>query len=282
MRQPESTTDESPSDLGEPKAEELDWDESCDLTPQIDNISNSIWREFIKTESTESYFEDLQAKIKKSHEKFRGYFETFPPKHQVFNAFECTAFEDVKAVIIAQDPYINPGQAMGLCFSVPQEAHSKLGSKTPPPSLLNIYKELQDDPDVDFEIPETTKSGDLSGDLTSWAEQGVFLLNRALTVRRGKSSSHAKFGWHTFTERVIKKIASERKNVVFMLWGNQAKSVKKWINKDRGHLILETVHPSPLSASRGWFGCRHFSKCNKYLEKNGIEPIQWNRGIVER
>jgi uracil-DNA glycosylase len=181
----------------------------------------------------------------------------FPPGSLIFNAFNTTTFDKVKVVILGQDPYIKPGEAMGLSFSVPKNVAI-------PPSLLNIYKELHED---------TGCSIAKHGDLTQWALQGVFLLNATLTVERGNSNSHASIGWHTFTDAVIRKLSEKKEGLVFMLWGNFAKKKSALIDPFK-HLILEAPHPSPM-AGGAFFGCRHFSKANEYLASQGKEPVDW-------
>ena len=182
----------------------------------------------------------------------------YPDMYDIFNCFKYTPLENVKAVILGQDPYHNEGQAHGLCFSVKDGV-------PPPPSLVNIFQELHDD--VGCTIPK-------SGDLTKWAKEGVLLLNTALTVRAHRANSHKDCGWTWFTDSVIKIISDKRENVVFILWGGNARSKKPLIDS-RKHLILECAHPSPLSAYNGFFGCRHFSKTNEYLQAHGIAPIDW-------
>jgi len=183
----------------------------------------------------------------------------FPKPENVFKAFWLTPFSQVKAVILGQDPYHGDGQAHGLCFSVP--------SGVPlPPSLQNIYKEIESDLGI--------KKDFKSGNLESWAQQGVFLLNAILTVVAHNPASHQKKGWENFTDAVIKTISDKRENVVFMLWGNYARSKRNLIDS-RKHLILEAPHPSPLSAYAGFFGCKHFSKCNEYLIAHGQKEIAW-------
>lgn len=184
--------------------------------------------------------------------------EVYPPMNEIFNAFKLTPYHSVKAVILGQDPYHEPGEAHGLSFSVKQ------GVKMPP-SLANIYKELKNDLGVD--------NGDKT-DLTPWAEQGVLLLNTTLTVRRGQANSHQALGWTEFTDEVIKKLGARKNPMVFMLWGRNARNKKTLIDTKK-HLVLESAHPSPLSAYNGFFGCRHFSKTNDFLIKNGYEPINW-------
>lgn len=182
----------------------------------------------------------------------------YPDMYDIFNCFKLTPLENVKAVILGQDPYHNDGQAHGLCFSVQDGVQ-------PPPSLVNIYQELHDD--VGCAIPK-------SGNLTKWAEEGVLLLNTALTVRAHMANSHRDCGWTWFTDSVIKLISDRREHVVFILWGANARSKKPLIDRTK-HLVLECAHPSPLSAYNGFFGCRHFSKTNEYLQAHGIAPIDW-------
>lgn len=186
----------------------------------------------------------------------------FPPKDLIFNAFITTPIEDVKVVIVGQDPYIQPNQAMGLCFSVNK------GVKVPP-SLVNVYKSMKQDEDLEFTVPE-------HGDLTNWANQGVFLLNAVLTVDYDDSGSHKKSGWQKFSDHVIKTISKRCDGVVFLLWGGYAKKKKTLIDTTKHH-VLESCHPSPLSAYHGFFECQHFSKANKILEDNGKGAIDWNK-----
>lgn len=184
--------------------------------------------------------------------------EIYPPMDEIFNAFKLTAYKDIKCVILGQDPYHEQGEAHGLCFSVTQ------GTKMPP-SLQNIYKELKADLNID---------NGLKTNLTSWAKQGVFLLNTTLTVRRGQANSHQNCGWTEFTDEVIKIVNEHPTPVVFILWGRNARNKKTLIDTKK-HLVLESVHPSPLSAYNGFFGCKHFSKTNDFLVRNGITPIDW-------
>ena len=182
----------------------------------------------------------------------------YPPMDKIFTAFKLTPYENVKAVILGQDPYHEEGQAHGLSFSVPEG--------TPlPPSLKNIYKELKSDLGID--------NGN-NGDLTKWAKQGVLLLNTTLTVRQGQANSHVKCGWTEFTNEVVKRLSHRDKPMVFILWGGNARAKKQLIN-NKNHLILESVHPSPLSCFNGFFGCKHFSKTNDFLIKTGQTPIDW-------
>ncbi len=183
----------------------------------------------------------------------------YPPMNDLYNCFRYTPYDEVKCVILGQDPYHNYGQAHGLCFSVQDGVE-------PPPSLKNIYKEIYSD--LGIKEPENC------GNLTKWAKGGVLLLNTVLTVREGAANSHKDCGWQWFTDTVIERISARERPVVFMLWGANARSKKNLINADR-HLILECAHPSPLSANNGFFGCKHFSKCNKFLIENDIEPIDW-------
>lgn len=219
------------------------------------NIGND-WDDVLKDDfSRENY-----AKIREFLKSEYSAHTIYPSMYDIFNAFKLTPFSKVKVVILGQDPYHGEGQAMGLSFSVPK-------NKELPPSLKNIYKELKDDLGVN--PPD-------SGDLTAWAKQGVLLLNTVLTVRAGMANSHAGKGWEILTDDVIKKISSDRKNVVFILWGNNARSKKSLIDKSK-HLILESAHPSPLSAYNGFFNSKPFSKTNTYLSARGIEPIDWSK-----
>ncbi|MEK7226960.1 MAG: uracil-DNA glycosylase [Bacteroidota bacterium] len=213
------------------------------------------WKERLKDEFSKPYFQQITLHIKT--EKSPGK-TIYPPGSVIFNAFNTTPFGKVKVVILGQDPYHGPGQAHGLCFSVQNGV-------PPPPSLINVFKELHSD--VGVPIPD-------HGNLTHWAEQGVFLLNASLTVRAAEPMSHSKIGWAEFTDAVIKKISAEKKHVVFLLWGKFAQEKRALINEGK-HCILRSVHPSPLSASAGFFGCKHFSKTNEYLISKGIDPIDW-------
>jgi uracil-DNA glycosylase len=213
------------------------------------------WKEILRDEFNKPYFE--QAVLHIRTEKSQGK-TIYPPGPYIFNAFNSTPFDKIKVVILGQDPYHGPGQAHGLCFSVQNGV-------PPPPSLINILKELHDD--VGVKIPD-------HGNLTHWAGQGVFLLNASLTVRAGEPMSHARIGWALFTDNVIKKISALREHVVFMLWGKFAQEKRVLIDESK-HLVLRSAHPSPLSASGGFFGCKHFSRANEYLVKNGIDPVDW-------
>jgi uracil-DNA glycosylase len=213
------------------------------------------WKEVLADEFKKPYFKQITEHLKT--EKAQGK-TIYPPGPLIFNAFDKTPFNKVKVVILGQDPYHNPGQAMGLSFSVPDGV-------PPPPSLINIFKELHDDTGVP--IPKT-------GNLTKWAEQGVMLLNAALTVRANEPMSHSKIGWHIFTDTVIEKISGLKENIVFILWGKFAQEKTALIDVKK-HCILKAAHPSPLAAKHGFFGCKHFSKTNAYLVEHKIDPIDW-------
>lgn len=213
------------------------------------------WKEVLEDEFKKNYFRQITDHIKT--EKSQGK-TIYPPGPLIFNAFTQTPIETVKVVIIGQDPYHGPKQAMGLSFSVP-------AGVPPPPSLVNIFKELNEDTGVP--IPG-------HGDLSKWARQGVMLLNASLTVRAGEPMSHSKIGWHLFTDSVIRKISEVKENVVFLLWGKFAQEKKELINAKK-HQVFKAPHPSPLSAHNGFFGCRHFSKTNEFLMKQGLDPIDW-------
>lgn len=217
-------------------------------------VLGNDWDDILKDEFNKPYYKELRDFLKKEYSSLNIY----PNMHDIFNALKYTAFKDVKAVIIGQDPYHGKGQAHGLCFSV------KRGIE-PPPSLKNIYKELESD----LLIPPARH-----GELTSWAKQGVLMLNTVLTVRDGNPNSHKGKGWETFTDRVIAELNNKDTPVVFLLWGANAKAKAKLITNPL-HVKLETVHPSPLSAYGGFFGCKHFSKTNIILKQNGISPIDW-------
>ncbi len=220
------------------------------ITPKIE----ASWKNLLAEEFQKPYF--IQLKNFLLEEK--TIHAVFPPGDKIFNAFDLTPFDKAKVVILGQDPYHGRGQAHGLCFSVnPGIAF--------PPSLVNIFKELKSD--LGFMPPAT-------GELSSWAKQGVLLLNTVLTVRENTADSHKNKGWEQFTDCVIKQISEKKEHVVFILWGNKAK-VKTQIIDASKHCILTAAHPSPLSATRGFFGCAHFSKTNEYLKSKNIEPIDW-------
>lgn len=212
------------------------------------------WKEKLKDEFEEPYFISLTKFVRDEYMTR----QVFPPGNRIFNAFDLCPFDRVKVVILGQDPYHNIGQAHGLCFSVTDGTEF-------PPSLINIFKELNRDLGVPIPV---------SGNLERWARQGVLLLNAILTVRAHQALSHQNKGWERFTDAAISALNRYRDNIVFMLWGNYAQNKGANIDPTR-HLILKTVHPSPLSATRGFFGCSHFSKCNDYLRSNGMEPIAW-------
>ena len=212
------------------------------------------WDEILKNEWSKPYYQQLRQFLKQEYASQTVY----PHMNDIFNALKYTSFENTKVVIIGQDPYHGPGQAHGLCFSV------KRGVKAPP-SLRNIFKELN--ADIGKPIPA-------HGELTEWAKQGVLLLNNVLTVREGQPTSHAKMGREIFTDRVISELNRKEEPIVFLLWGAHAQKKAEIITNPR-HYKLMTVHPSPLSASRGFFGCRHFSKANEILRQNGLAEIEW-------
>lgn len=214
------------------------------------------WTDVIGKEKTQPYFQHILQQVHAA--RLAGKI-IYPPQEEVFNAFKLTPFENIRAVILGQDPYHGPNQAHGLAFSV------KPGVATPP-SLLNIYKELGTDI-AGFQMPN-------HGYLVKWAEQGVLLLNTVLTVERGLAHSHANLGWETFTDRVIAAVNTHRENVVFLLWGSHAQKKGQFIDRTR-HLVLTAAHPSPLSVYRGFFGCRHFSHTNAYLRQHDISEIDW-------
>ena len=209
----------------------------------------------LKQEFEEPYFYEIKSFLIQEKRQYIVY----PPSQLIFNAFNLTPFDKVKVVILGQDPYHNVGQAHGLAFSVPNGI-------MPPPSLKNIFKELQSD--IGMPIPT-------NGNLESWAREGVLLLNSCLTVRANNPASHQGIGWQRFTDAAINALSEKKEHIVFLLWGNYAIAKEKLIDT-RKHLVLKTVHPSPLSANRGFFGCRHFSQTNIYLSSNGISPIKWD------
>lgn len=217
-------------------------------------ISND-WNEALKGEYSKPYYRDLYRNVVNAYKTE----QVFPPSEDIFNAFHLTPLSKVKAVIIGQDPYHNVGQAHGLCFSVRKGVEI-------PPSLENIYKELHDD--LGIKIPS-------HGCLEKWAKQGVLLLNSVLTVRAHAALSHKNFGWEEFTDAAIRVLNSQDRPIVYLLWGSPARAKKAMLDNPK-QLVLEAPHPSPLSAYRGFFGCRHFSKCNDFLIKNGVEPIDWS------
>ncbi len=221
-----------------------------EINPHI----NEGWKKILWDEFQSPYFNKLKSFLVEE----TGSRTIYPPGPLIFNAFQHTPFDNVKVVILGQDPYHGEGQAHGLCFSVPPKIKT-------PPSLVNIFKELRADLGIDIPV---------HGNLESWADQGVLLLNATLTVRAAEAGSHQKQGWETFTDAVIGKISQLKSNVVFLLWGRYAQAKETLVDGDK-HLILKAAHPSPLSAYNGFYGCAHFSKTNNFLEQKGIEPVNW-------
>jgi uracil-DNA glycosylase len=213
------------------------------------------WKERLAAEFEQPYMAALREYLL---QRKRSGAVVYPPGKLIFNALDSTPFDRVKVVIFGQDPYHGPGQAHGLCFSVPEGV-------AVPPSLRNIYREIGED--LGVQPPAT-------GNLQAWADQGVLLLNAVLTVERGQASAHQGKGWERFTDRVAQGLNAERENLVFLLWGSYAMKKGSVIDRER-HLVLTAPHPSPLSAHRGFFGCRHFSKANAWLEQHGMQPIRW-------
>ncbi|BCD84121.1 uracil-DNA glycosylase [Pseudomonas solani] len=227
------------------------------MTETVDRIKlEAGWKEALRDEFDKPYMKALREFLRA--EKADGKV-VFPPGPMIFNALNSTPLDEVKVVIIGQDPYHGPGQAHGLCFSVQPGVPI-------PPSLLNIYKELKRDLNID--MPD-------HGHLQSWAEQGVLLLNTSLTVEQARAGSHANQGWQPFTDRVIEVVSAHQPNLVFLLWGAHAQSKQRLIDSTK-HLVLRSAHPSPLSAYRGFLGNGHFSRCNKFLEQHGLAPIDWS------
>lgn len=229
------------------------------------------WRQQLQPQFDSAYFEILTRFVHHAYQTTTCY----PPGRFIFEAFNRTPFDRVKVVILGQDPYHGRGQAHGLCFSVQRGI-------TPPPSLVNIYKELVSEYGQPPLVPFGTEPQSVgrctglpqSGDLTGWADQGVLLLNTSLTVEEGKANSHSGKGWETFTDAAIKALSDHREHLVFLLWGGNARRKVSLIDLSK-HLVLECAHPSPLSAYNGFFGCGHFVKANQYLQQQGIAPIQW-------
>ena len=215
---------------------------------------NNDWKEILEEEFKKEYFLKLKEILEEEYKNYTVY----PPKKDILNAFLLTPYSEVKVVLLGQDPYHQRGQAHGLAFSV------NYGIKTPP-SLVNMYKELHDD--LGLYIPN-------NGFLEKWAKQGVLLLNTTLTVRDSQANSHSGIGWQTFTDNVIKLLNEREKPIIFILWGNNAKSKEKFIDTNK-HYILKGVHPSPLSANKGFFGCKHFSEANRILKNLGEKEIDW-------
>lgn len=221
----------------------------------MDVKMEEVWKNILNSEFSKPYFQQAVTFIKS--EKAQGKM-IYPPGQLIFNAFNTTSFNQVKVVILGQDPYHGFGQAHGLSFSVPDNI-------APPPSLINIFKELHND--IGLPIPPT-------GNLTKWAKQGVLLLNAVLTVRANEPASHAKIGWMEFTNAVISKISAEKEGVIFLLWGKFAQEKQSLIDETKHH-VLKAAHPSPFSADKGFFGCKHFSKTNHYLMQQRQDPIDW-------
>lgn len=213
------------------------------------------WKEVLEEEFEKEYFKRLTSFVK---EEYSGSTPIYPPARLIFNAFDHCPFNDVKVVILGQDPYHGAGQANGLCFSVNKGVQF-------PPSLLNIFKEIESD--TGTPIPQ-------DGDLTRWSDQGVLLLNATLTVRAAQAGSHQKRGWEEFTDAAIRELANRRENIVFILWGSYAQKKGAFIDRNR-HLVLTSPHPSPLSAYQGFFGNHHFSRANAYLAEHGKNTIKW-------
>ncbi len=222
------------------------------IAPQIE----SSWLEALKEEFEKPYFAAIKSFL--LEEKQKGNL-VYPPGSKIFNAFNLTPFSEVKVVILGQDPYHGAGQAHGLCFSVPEGI-------APPPSLVNIFKEIKND--LEVQPPA-------HGNLEKWAKQGVLLLNAFLTVRANTPASHSKIGWETFTDAVIKKLSDEKDGLIFILWGRFAQNKEALIDPFKHH-ILKAAHPSPFSADKGFFGCKHFSKTNAILENKGLPIIDWS------
>ena len=220
------------------------------ISPDIEES----WKKVLEDEFNRPYFKELKNFLVEEKKRYR----VFPPGSLIFNAFRHTPFDKVKVVFIGQDPYHGPGQAHGLCFSVP-DGISK------PPSLVNIFKEIE----TDLGIPAPSH-----GNLTRWANQGILLLNATLTVRANQAGSHQNRGWEAFTDAAITKISALKKGIIFVLWGNYAIAKRDLIDPGRHH-VLTAAHPSPFSANKGFFGCRHFSKINELLASEGLNPIDW-------
>lgn len=215
----------------------------------------SSWLHLLEDQFEQPYFK----KIKEFLLNEKKSATVYPPSARIFAALDFCPISETKVIIIGQDPYHNPGQAHGLSFSVPYGV-------MPPPSLVNIFKELKDD--LGVSIPS-------HGNLENWAKQGVLLLNASLTVRAHQAASHSEIGWQKFTDTIIERLSQNKENLVFLLWGSHAIKKKSLVAPNRGHLILEAPHPSPLSSYRGFFGCKHFSKTNAFLASKGLPPIDW-------
>jgi uracil-DNA glycosylase len=222
---------------------------------KINPVIHESWKEVLRDEFEKPYFSALKKFLLEEKSKY----EVYPPGGLIFSGFNTTPFDQVKVVLLGQDPYHGAGQAHGLCFSVPKGI-------APPPSLINIFKEIQND--LGLPVPN-------HGNLEAWARQGVLLLNATLTVRANQPLSHQNKGWETFTDRVIQVLSEQKKGLVFLLWGKNAKAKETLIDTGK-HFILKAAHPSPYSADYGFFGCKHFSKTNEILKKQGLQPIDWS------
>lgn len=222
---------------------------------KIEPIIEEGWKNILSEDFNADYFKTLKSFLVEE----KNNYTIYPAGNNIFSAFNHTPFDDVKVVIIGQDPYHGPGQAHGLCFSVPEGIRQ-------PPSLVNIFKEIQND--LGFSIPNT-------GNLEKWAKQGVLLLNATLTVRASQAGSHQNKGWETFTDSAIRKVSERKENIIFLLWGNYAQAKQEIIDISK-HFVLKAAHPSPFSAYRGFFGCKHFSKTNEILRDLGKEEIDWS------
>lgn len=218
------------------------------------------WLKYLQDEFSKDYYKGLYETVNNAYANQTVY----PPANELFSALELTPYESVKCVILGQDPYHGKGQAHGLAFSVKPECPI-------PPSLQNIYTEIR----REYRIPDISDISPKNGYLINWAKQGVLLLNTSLTVLEGKPGSHSNIGWQLFTDAIIRAVNNKTRPVVFMLWGNHAKSVVERVNFNSQHLILNASHPSPFSANKGFFGCNHFKDCNNFLIKNKIQPINW-------
>lgn len=259
-RKAEKELSKSSSKIDTTKKQKESERQRFDFTKMKYNLSDG-WKQFFDAKFYPKFAEKISEEIQADYDKYDGELKVYPPMNLVFNAFEHTPLDKIKVVIVGQDPYIREGQAMGMSFSVPDDVKM-------PPSLKNIFKELIADDKIEFKYPS-------SGNLTKWADRGVFLINASLTVREGRSNSHFRFGWNKFTQSVIEHISNTRDNIVFMLWGRDAEWARKYIDLDK-HRVLMAGHPSPLNRTNPFIGCRHFSKCNEYLESFGFEPVNWN------
>jgi uracil-DNA glycosylase len=225
------------------------------MANSVNAVIEESWKAALSNEFQQEYFSSLKTFLQEEKKQYTVY----PPGRSIFSAFDHTPIDKVKVVILGQDPYHGSGQAHGLCFSVPHGVQ-------PPPSLVNIFKELNSE--LGIPIPN-------HGNLEKWADQGVLLLNATLTVRANQAGSHQKKGWEQFTDQVIRQVSSQRSGVIFLLWGNYAKAKESLIDLSKHH-VLTSAHPSPFSAYSGFFGCGHFSRTNELLKQQGLEPIDWS------